>query len=51
MVIMRENDMYSLLVVDDEEYVVRGITKGIEWTDIAITNVFEALECLRLRTY
>jgi len=34
--------MYSLMVVDDEEYAVLGITKGIDWFGIGITRIFEA---------
>ncbi|WP_162462991.1 response regulator transcription factor [Paenibacillus psychroresistens] len=34
--------MYNLLVVDDELYAVKGITQGIDWSELAIAEVFEA---------
>jgi two-component system response regulator YesN len=34
--------MYNLLVVDDELYAVKGITQGMEWSQMNITQVFEA---------
>ncbi|MDQ0878521.1 two-component system response regulator YesN [Paenibacillus sp. V4I3] len=34
--------MYNLLVVDDELYAVKGITQGIDWSEIDISEVFEA---------
>jgi two-component system response regulator YesN len=34
--------MYNMLVVDDEFYAVKGITQGIDWSELNITQVFEA---------
>lgn len=34
--------MYSLMVVDDELYAVKGISQGIDWPQLNITQVFEA---------
>lgn len=34
--------MYNLLVVDDELYAVKGITQGIDWSEMDISEVFEA---------
>src|SRR5438309_790830 len=34
--------MYNLLVVDDEWYAVKGITQGMDWSEMNITQVFEA---------
>ena len=34
---MRE---YSLLMVDDELFAVRGITEGISWEEFGITKVY-----------
>jgi two-component system response regulator YesN len=34
--------MYNLLVVDDELYAVKGISQGIDWSEMDITQVFEA---------
>jgi len=34
--------MYSLLVIDDEIFAVKGVTQGIDWSDTSISNVFEA---------
>ncbi|WP_193726850.1 response regulator [Paenibacillus guangzhouensis] len=34
--------MYNLLVVDDEKFAVKGITQGIEWSDLQFDHVFEA---------
>ena len=34
--------MFSLLVVDDEEFAVKGITQGIYWKGIGITDIYEA---------
>ena len=34
--------MYNLLVVDDELYAVKGITQGIDWSQMDISEVFEA---------
>ena len=34
--------MYNLLVVDDEWYAVKGITQGIDWSEMNINQVFEA---------
>jgi two-component system response regulator YesN len=46
--------MYKLLVVDDETYAVKGITKTIDWTSIQVTEIlaaysaYEAIELLKL---
>jgi two-component system response regulator YesN len=34
--------MYNLLVVDDELYAVKGITEGMDWSHMNISQVFEA---------
>ncbi|PDO10750.1 MAG: hypothetical protein BLM47_05265 [Candidatus Reconcilbacillus cellulovorans] len=34
--------MYTLLVVDDEKLAVKGITQGIDWSDIPFGRIFEA---------
>ncbi len=34
--------MFTLLVVDDEEYALMGITKGIDWHGLGITRILEA---------
>ncbi len=34
--------MFTLLVVDDEEYALMGITQGIEWSELDITRVLSA---------
>ncbi len=34
--------MFTLLVVDDEEYAVMGITQGIDWLSLDITRVLTA---------
>ncbi len=34
--------MYTLLVVDDEEYALLGITQGIDWSPLEITRVLGA---------
>lgn len=34
--------MFTLLVVDDEEYAVMGITQGIDWQSLNITRVLTA---------
>ncbi len=36
--------MYNLLVVDDEKYAVKGISQGIDWSDIPFDGVFEAMD-------
>lgn len=36
--------MYTLMVVDDEEYAVLGIAKGIDWAELGIGRIFEAYE-------
>ncbi|MEI7027264.1 response regulator [Paenibacillus sp. y28] len=36
--------MYRLLVVDDEPIAVRGITRGINWNDLNVGLVLEALD-------
>jgi len=34
--------MINLLVVDDEIYALKGITQGIDWSDLPIGNIYEA---------
>jgi two-component system, response regulator YesN len=34
--------MYNLLVVDDEWYAVKGITQGMDWSEMNFAQVFEA---------
>lgn len=34
--------MYNLLVVDDELYAVKGITQGIDWSQLNISHIYEA---------
>ncbi|MGG1554438.1 response regulator transcription factor [Paenibacillus ferrarius] len=36
--------MMNLLVVDDEKFAVKGITVGIDWSDMAIGGIYEALD-------
>lgn len=36
--------MYSLLVVDDEKYAVWGVSRGIDWNELGIYQVFEAFD-------
>ena len=36
--------MYNLLIVDDEEIAIKGIVHGIDWTDMPIEKVFEAID-------
>jgi two-component system response regulator YesN len=36
--------MYTLLVVDDEDFAVKGIAEGIDWRDLAIDHIYEALD-------
>ncbi|GIQ68024.1 response regulator [Xylanibacillus composti] len=36
--------MYRLLVVDDELFAIKGITQGIEWSDLQIESVMEAMD-------
>lgn len=36
--------MYRLLVVDDELFAIKGITQGIEWSDLQIESVLEAMD-------
>jgi two-component system response regulator YesN len=48
--------LYNLLVVDDEEIAIRGIVKGIDWSELPIANIYtaydaeEAQELLREHT-
>lgn len=37
--------MYTLLVVDDEEYALLGVTRGIDWMTLGITHVLTATSC------
>lgn len=34
--------MLTMLVVDDEIYALKGITQGIDWSDLPITTILEA---------
>lgn len=34
----------NLLVVDDEYYAVKGITQGIDWSDLSIAHIYEAMD-------
>ncbi|MGF7029934.1 two-component system response regulator YesN [Paenibacillus mucilaginosus] len=34
--------MHSLLIVDDERTAVRGLVQGIEWTELGVSEVYEA---------
>lgn len=34
--------VFNLLVVDDEKFAVKGITQGIDWSDLPIGQIFEA---------
>ncbi|WP_165452492.1 response regulator [Paenibacillus thalictri] len=34
----------NMLVVDDEYFAVKGITQGIEWHDLAIEHIYEAMD-------
>ncbi len=36
--------MYRLLVVDDELFAIKGITQGIDWSDLQIESVMEAMD-------
>lgn len=36
--------MYNLLVVDDEDIAIRGITHGIDWSDLKIGEIFTAYD-------
>ncbi|MCD1259957.1 response regulator [Paenibacillus athensensis] len=36
--------MYNLLVVDDEKFAVKGITMGIDWSDVAFGHIYEAMD-------
>ncbi|MEX2104504.1 MAG: response regulator, partial [Bacilli bacterium] len=38
------NYLYNLLVVDDEEIAVRGIVKGIDWSDVPINEIIVAYD-------
>lgn len=42
--------MYNLLVVDDEEIAIRGIVKGIDWTDLPISNIYTAYDAEEARS-
>ncbi len=42
--------MYNLLVVDDELYAVKGITQGIDWSEMDISEVFEAFNAEEAKT-
>ncbi|MCP1311586.1 helix-turn-helix domain-containing protein [Paenibacillus tyrfis] len=34
--------LFNLLVVDDEKFAVKGITQGIDWSDLPIRQIYEA---------
>lgn len=34
--------LFNLLVVDDEKFAVKGITQGIDWSDLPIGQIYEA---------
>ncbi|GGI46453.1 hypothetical protein GCM10008018_17170 [Paenibacillus marchantiophytorum] len=34
--------MFNLLVVDDEKFAVKGITQGIDWSDLPFMHIYEA---------
>ncbi|WP_426448370.1 response regulator transcription factor [Paenibacillus sp. S-38] len=34
--------MHSLLIVDDERTAVRGLSQGIEWSELGVSEVYEA---------
>jgi two-component system, response regulator YesN len=36
--------MYSLLIVDDEKFAVKGLSVGIDWSGIGIDTVYEAYD-------
>ncbi|MBD2867861.1 helix-turn-helix domain-containing protein [Paenibacillus arenilitoris] len=36
--------MYNVLIVDDEELAIRGITHGIDWSDLPIAGMFAAYD-------
>ncbi|NIK76368.1 two-component system response regulator YesN [Paenibacillus castaneae] len=36
--------MYNLLVVDDEDIAIRGIVKGIDWSELPIANIYTAYD-------
>ncbi len=36
--------MFNLLVVDDEDIAIRGITHGIDWSDMKIKEIFTAYD-------
>ncbi|WP_337102720.1 helix-turn-helix domain-containing protein [Paenibacillus sp. YIM B09110] len=36
--------MYNLLIVDDEEIAIRGIEKGIDWSELPIANIYTAYD-------
>lgn len=37
----------TVLVVDDQTNVVSGIISGVHWSDIGVSKVLPALQCLR----
>jgi len=36
--------VYNLLIVDDEEIAIKGIVHGIDWTDMPLQHIFEAID-------
>lgn len=36
--------MFNMIVVDDEYYAVKGITQGIDWSDLPVDRIFEAFD-------
>ncbi len=39
--------MYSLLIIDDEIFTVRGMVESIQWSDIGICEIFSAYNALK----
>jgi two-component system, response regulator YesN len=36
--------MYSLLIVDDEKFAVKGLSAGIEWAELGIDTIYESYD-------
>lgn len=43
--------MYNLLVVDDEEIAIRGIVKGIDWSELPIAHIYTAYDAEEARAF
>ena len=41
--------MYTMLVVDDEMYALKGITQGIDWSDLPFSGILEARDAAEAR--